>query len=185
MDRDQFKALFLEYFSVLKQRAFHIVKNNEAAEDIVQDVFFKFWQKRDSLNITHYKAYLNRSVINTCLNYLDKHKRLIATSPEVLPEGKKNATAEAVAFNELSAKLRSALENLSPQRRVIFSLSLYESMSNREIADQMGLSKKTVDNQLGTALKRLREELADFVDLLVDMSWLIAALLIFFLLGLG
>ena len=185
MDRDQFKALFLEYFSVLKRRACYIVKNNEAAEDIVQDVFYKFWQNRDSLNISHYKAYLNRSVINTCLNYLDKHKRLITAAPEVLPTPAINDTAEAVAFNDLSVKLQKALENLSPQRRVIFSLSLYESMSNQEIADQMGLRKKTVDNQLGTALKQLREELADFVDLLVDMSWLVAVLIIFFLLGLG
>lgn len=184
LDRENFKKLFLENYPVLKKRAYYILKNNEAAEDIVQDIFYKLWQKQE-LDIANYKAYLTRSVINSCLNYLDKHKRMIITEPGTFTLAGKNQTAETLAFNELDSKLKKTLEKLSPQRRTIFSLSLYESMSNQEIADHMGLAKKTIDNQLGSALKQLREELADFVKLLIDFSLLAGALLIFFLLYLG
>jgi len=185
LNKTDFKTLFLDNFQLLTQKAFYIVRNNEAAEDIVQDVFYRFWQKRDELTVNSPKAYLMRSVINTCLNYLDKHKRMVLTPHEELPARMKNDTAETIAFNELNTRLRAALEKLSPQRQVIFSLSLYEGLSNQDIADQMGLQKKTVDNQLGTALRQLREELAGYVDLLIDLSLLAIIFFIFFLLGLG
>ncbi|MEQ9424708.1 MAG: RNA polymerase sigma-70 factor [Cyclobacteriaceae bacterium] len=181
---EDFKPFFDAHYPELVRKAYIILKDANAAEDIVQDVFLKVWQKRHDLKITQsMRSYLMRSVINSSLNYLDKHKRI--STPEFLPEQSQSETDNQVAFSELNVKLSSALEKLSPQRQTIFSLSLYEGMSNQEIADEMGLAKKTVDNQLGTALKQLREHLSDYIQLLIDLTMPAAAILVFFLITLG
>ncbi len=179
-DKEDIKAIFFENYEPLKRKAFHILGNSEAAEDVIHDVFINVWKKGESLAISSPKAYFNRAVVNASLNYLEKHKNLLLIDPVVLPEGSGvNTTDDAIALNELEGNLKKALDHLSPQRRVIFSLSLFESMSNSEIAKHLGITKKTVDNQLGTALKQLRDHLTSYMNLLVEFFPLLTCLLFF------
>ncbi len=179
-DKEELKAIFFENYEPLKKKAFHVLGNNEAAEDVIHDVFLKVWKKGKSLAIKNPKAYFNRAVINASLNYLEKHKNLILFDPGILPEGNGvNTTDHKMELNELEENLRKALDQLSPQRRTIFSLSLFESMSNAEIAEQLGITKKAVDNQLGTALKQLRDNLASYMKLLIEFLPLLTSMLFF------
>jgi len=179
-----FKSVFESHYPRLVQRAYVILKDQDAAEDVVQDVFVALWNKREDLKITSsLAAYLNRAVINKSLNYLEKNRKQLPV-PE-LPEIRNYSTEEALAFKELNQQLLQALHQLSPQRQIIFSLSLFEGMTNQEIAEEMGLAKKTIDNQLGTALQQIRKILSNYVHLLIDLSSTLALLVIFFLLSLG
>lgn len=139
----------------------------EQAKDIVQDVFVKFWNDREKLDIKiSIRSYLFVSVRNRCLDILRKKDRSIKLSE--ISEGRDVAdeSFETYILSELENLLTRSLDKLPGRCREVFELSRLYGLKNREIAIKLNLSEKTVENQMTKALRILREELKDYLPLL-------------------
>lgn len=150
--------------------AFTILKDEADAEEITQVVFMKLWEKRGSVSAdTSLKAYLYRMVHNDCMNLL-KHKSVVLKFQKEKTYIMKNESEDGgkkILSSQLENKLSHALRELPEQCRTIFQLSRFEDLKYREIAEHLGISEKTVENQMGKALKLLRIKLVDFLPLLI------------------
>ncbi|MGN6397937.1 MAG: RNA polymerase sigma-70 factor [Mucilaginibacter sp.] len=165
-----FEKIFREYFKSLHAYAYTFIKDSEQAEEIVQNVFCRIWEKREQLKPEgSLKAYLYRAVHNESLNYL-KHQKTRAAF--TIHQGKVEEpvggeASEKILAAELDEHIRQALNELPQQCRVIFQLSRFENLKYKEIAGQLNLSIKTVENQMGKALKILRTKLAEFMPVIL------------------
>lgn len=169
-DEPAFEKVFKTHFNSLYNYACTILKNESAAEEVVQQVFFKIWEKRETLpEETMLKAYLYRAVHNESLNVIKHHKvragyQMYAVSRT---EQAVNNAHSKVNMAALQHELYKALNELPEQCRTIFQMSRFEDKKYKEIADELNISPKTVENQMGKALKILRTKLADFLPLIV------------------
>jgi RNA polymerase sigma-70 factor (ECF subfamily) len=169
-DEAAFEKVFKTHFDSLYNYAYTILKNESSAEEVVQQVFFKIWEKRESLpDETMLKAYLYRAVHNESLNAIKRQKvrtgygMYAVSSIEVTTDN----AAGKVNMRELQQELQKAMNELPEQCRTIFQMSRFEEMKYKEIADELNISPKTVENQMGKALRILREKLAHFLPLIV------------------
>lgn len=169
IDGALFESTFKEYFQALYGYACMLLRDEEEAEEIVQTVFLKLWEKRESINIeSSIKAYLYQMVYRDSMNHIrhqkvkQKHQHITqhqaASEPLQMDEGHDE---------ELMMALKKALQQLPEKCRKVFLLSRYESLKYQEIADRLGISIKTVETHMGKALKHLRMELADFLPVLL------------------
>ena len=169
-DEATFEQVFKTHFKSLHAYAFTILKDEAEAEEMVQQVFFKLWERTETLSITgSVAAYLYRAVHNECLNYI-KHQKVRSNHRLHVVHTTKDQTDHAskkVLTKELEAKVQSALNELPEQCRTIFQMSRFEEMKYREIADKLDISVKTVENQMGKALKLLRIKLVEFLPILI------------------
>jgi len=169
-DKASFEALFHSQYSKLCGYANTFLKDADASEEIVQEVMFRIWVNRDSLDITtSVNSYLFRAVRNSCMNLVkhagirDKYK----TWNESREPGSTMSPEDQMIVSELEQKIREAIDHLPMERRKVFVMSRYDGLTYVEIAAKLGLSVKTVENQMGRALKSLREELAEYLPWLV------------------
>ena len=151
---------------VYGQKLFPIAEDE--ARNIVQDVFLKFWDERTSINIqSSVKAYLFVSVRNKCLDFVRKEKK----SPETIDisdlRETENDSFETYILSELESLLNKSLEKLPDRCREIFELSRFSGLKNKEIAAQLKITEKTVENQMTKALRILKTELKDYLPLLL------------------
>ncbi|MGX5819360.1 RNA polymerase sigma-70 factor [Chitinophaga lutea] len=162
-----FRKLFHDYFERLHRYAFTILKDNAEASDVVQTVFVRLWEKRRALaGEEGAGSYLYRATHNECLNRLrqagirDKYRveRVHAGNG-----GGHDETAMKTLAGELRERLHEALAALPPQCRLIFMKSREEGKRYAEIAVELGISIKTVEAQMGKALRILREKLSDYL----------------------
>lgn len=165
-----FEKVFRQYFKGLHAYAYTFMKDDEQAEEIVQNVFFRVWEKRGGLKTDgSVKAYLYRAVHNESLNYL-KHQKTRAAFQVHYNEAAEplaGNASEKVLTAELGQHIQKALDELPQQCRTIFQMSRFEHLKYQQIADQLNLSIKTVENQMGKALKILRLKLAEFLPLVL------------------
>lgn len=158
--------LFNKYYGDLCRKAFSILNNKVISEDIVQDVFFKLWKNRKKIHIqTSIKAYLNRMVFNESISYLRKNKELIDFSDEfVVEDVDSNFADNKINQKELKSIIDNAINKLPPACKTIFLLSRIDELTYKQIAEKLDLSIKTVENQMGKALRVLRQSIKyDFV----------------------
>ncbi|HEY4208676.1 MAG TPA: RNA polymerase sigma-70 factor [Puia sp.] len=171
-DRNEtgFEQVFKFYFKNLHRYALTILQDHDQAEDIVQNVFYKLWDKMDSLHFQDsIAAYLYRAVYNESLNHL-KHKKVRLNYQTYITRNMKDQTDGAhrkVMFSELERRLQSAINELPEQCRAIFQMSRFEELRYLEIAQRLGISVKTVENQMGKALKLLRAKLIDYLPFII------------------
>lgn len=160
-----FEEIFKMHYKMLCNAANKILNDKDAAEDVVQDVFLKFWSKKENINIIQsVKSYLYRATINTSLNHLERNKKVIRLqNTDLSNESFSVNEGEELYHKELKGKIDEAINQLPPKCKVIFVLSRYEEMKYQQIADHLGISIKTVENQMGKALKMLRERLKPFL----------------------
>ena len=169
---DQFEYVFKSHFKGLNAYAYTFLRDVSLAEEAVQEVFYKLWEKKEQIGIhSSLKAYLYRSVHNECLNFL-KHQKVKSDHQRYTMHQEKEYSensdpAVRLAGIELEQKIQHALNELPEQCRTIFQLSRFESLKYQEIAGQLGISVKTVENQMLKALKRLRISLAEYLPLFV------------------
>lgn len=169
-DEKAFEDVFKTHYKSLHAYAFTLLKDEMAAEEMVQNVFYKLWERSDSIHISgSIAAYLYRAVHNESLNHL---KHLKVRSQHQLHvsyrAGQDNDSAsKRLHAKELDERLRKALNELPEQCRTIFQLSRFEELRYKEIADRLDISVKTVENQMGKALKILRFKLVDFLILIL------------------
>ncbi|RZM30575.1 MAG: RNA polymerase sigma-70 factor [Pedobacter sp.] len=167
--KQAFDQVFLQHFKSLHAYAFSITKEREDAEEIVQNVFVRIWTKREQLKTDGFlKSFLYRSVHNESLNYL-KHQRVRSSFnvhyTDTVKNEVGNLNAEIMA-TELENNIHSAINELPEKCRNVFQLSRFEQMKYQEIADALNISIKTVENQMGKALKILRLKVVDFLILI-------------------
>lgn len=150
--------MYKAHYSRLRSTSENIVNDSAASHDIVQEVFLKLWHKKEDPSfILNQQAYLMRAVINASITYLNKSKRHLKITDYNL-EASENSDS-ALKLKELQLNIKKALDKLPAKCKAIFVLSRFEDLKNKEISEIMGVSIKTVENQMGIALKKMREEL--------------------------
>lgn len=161
-----FVSLFKAYYPLLLNYAGRIIRDEEQANDIVQETFCRLFENSEKISVhVSLKSYLYKTVYNHCIDLL-RHRKIAASSMEVgmmdfyisrviqLPESEL-----ALYDRELGEAIEGAIGHLPERCREVFRLSKICDLSNKQIAEQLGISVKTVENQMTTAYERLREEL--------------------------
>jgi RNA polymerase sigma-70 factor (ECF subfamily) len=169
-DINAFEMIFRTYYQPLCSYAYTFLQDKEEAEEIVQGTFLSVWEKRQTIAIhTAVKPYLYAMVRNACLNVIkhEKIKQKHAAEEIALSPISHDSVAHAVATSELEIKIHQAMEKLPEQCRLVFKLSRFEELKYAEIAEQLSISVKTVENHMGKALKIMREQLKDYLPLLI------------------
>lgn len=162
-DQTALKSLFQQYYQMVAQAIFRLVQDQDLSNDLAQNVFVRFWEKRDHLEITSsLGAYLRRMAINEGLAHLRRNKTLEST--DELPEHQEGQSGEELLLqSELKTQITQAINNLPPKCQLIFKLSRFEEMTYKDIAEKLDISVKTVENQMGKALRVLRGALKDYL----------------------
>ena len=156
----EFEANFYTHYEALHRYAFSLVRDGEDAKDIVQQVFIKFWEKSEELEVhASVKSYLYRSVYHLCLNKKRDQKVRLRHAEVVLKENGEAVFSDETVAKEMQVRIHQAIESLPEQCRVIFKKSRFEEKKYGEIATELDLSIKTVEAQISKALKILREKL--------------------------
>ena len=137
--------------------ALRFLEDTNAVEDVVQETFAKLWEKRDTLDeITSIKSYLYTAVRNNCLMILRSRKEFDDVEELQITDG--NSEEERIARSELEAQLWKLIDELPEKRRDIFLMAKRDGLSYKEIAEETGLTVKTVENHVTRALKSLRKK---------------------------
>ena len=158
------KELFLKHYRPLTAFAFKFVRNIDAAKDVVQSVFIRLLQKNDLDEIsTNPKAYLYKAVANECLNTIKKAKTRSLYEGAYAAEIPKTTLLQAMEETEQELKIFNAIDNLPPKCRQIFMMSRLEDLKNKDIADQLNLSLRTVETHISNALRTLRASLRSWI----------------------
>jgi len=161
---------FRTYYQPLCNYAFSFIQDRDEAEEIVQSAFLSVWEKRKTLDIkTSLKSYLYTMVRNTSLNVIKHEKikqRYVGEALAVEDRSHENVSQKVLSL-ELEEKIQRAMESLPEQCRLVFKLSRFEELKYSEIAEQLQISIKTVENQMGKALKIMREQLKDYLPVLI------------------
>jgi len=161
----EFEKVFKANFKNLYAYANTIVHDDVMAEEMVQNVFCRLWEKREQIQIREsVGAYLYRSVYHESLNYLKHLKVRDAYQTYVVNHmADTDSGTYEIELGELEDRLGIALQELPEKCRTIFQMSRFEELKYQEIADKLDIPVKTVENQMGKALKLLRLKLADFL----------------------
>ncbi|WP_111672765.1 RNA polymerase sigma-70 factor [Algoriphagus litoralis] len=164
-----FEMLFKTHYQSLCRYANSILKDPDGAEEVVQATFIGLWEKRKTISIdSSLKSYLYRAVRNSCLNEL-KHEQVKQRymAQQAVQDEVHSQPADHLSIHaELEEKIKAAIQTLPDQCRLIFTMSRFEELKYQEIADQLNLSVKTVENQMGKALKLMRAQLKEYLPLL-------------------
>ncbi|MEW5915957.1 MAG: RNA polymerase sigma-70 factor [Gemmatimonadota bacterium] len=165
-DESALETIFRAHYPGLVGFVRRYVKGTEIAEELVQDLFLKIWSRRGSLGeIDSVKTYLYRAARNTALNHLRRRKlehEWMEKEQGIIGEEPGEEGDDTATENELAAAVRAAVDKLPPRCREVFVLSRDSGLTYGEIAKALGISIKTVDTQMGRALKALRESLKSY-----------------------
>lgn len=175
MTESQFEKLFKENFPLLCNVAYSVVKDQDQARDIAQQVFIKFWDRRDKVDIEdNIKSYLKRAAVNTAINHLEKVKKLKLEDDmhnhQIFDDS--DEISKEKHIKEVNIAVKKAVEELPNKCQTVFSLSRFDGMTNQEIADYLNVSVKAVEKHISKALKELRIKLKPYVNL-ISIIWII------------
>lgn len=163
-DAQAFESLFRSSYVSLVRYAKSMIKDHDSAEEVVQNLFFRLWQDREKLEIeTSLNGYLFRSVHNRCIHFIE-HKKVISRHQEEMSKKKSDAPeipSEILSYKELQDKIARIIEKLPERCGTIFYMNRFEGLKYREIADKLSISVKTVEANMGKALKEFRKELKE------------------------
>lgn len=163
-DKKQFELLFRSSYPSLVRYAKTLIKDHDTAEEIVQDLFFRLWQDRQSLKIEKsVSAYLYKSVYNRCLHHLEHMKVVEKHLKEALyrQEDETNYPTGDIQYKELEEKIARILLKLPERCNIIFCMNRFEGLKYAEIAQRLSISVKTVEANMGKALKEFRKGLKE------------------------
>jgi len=163
-DIGQFESLFRSSYVSLVHYAMKLIKDHDTAEEIVQDLFARLWKDREKIKIeSSLNGYLFRSVHNKCLHYLDHNRIVEQHAKEMSYQQSENhdSPSDILHYKELQARIASILERLPERCGKIFCMSRFEGLKYSEIAIKLSVSVKTVESNMGRALKEFRKELTE------------------------
>lgn len=159
---ESFREIFHAYYEGLCQYAFTLLKDMDDAEDVVQSMFMKIWEKRQTLIITHtIKSYLYKAVYHQCVNQFDHRAVRVKFQAHTTAQNARDVQHPDVFPNELEERIVAAVNTLPKQCRTIFMMSRYQEMKYAEIAKVLDISVNTIENQISKALKILRTHFND------------------------
>jgi len=156
---EAFEVLYHRHWENIYKVAFVLLKDSNASKDVVQDIFIWLWQKRNQLEIQTLPAYLKTAVKFKVANYIRSgnfRESFFETLGKLTITENAPEAAEITEMKELKAIIINAVELLPDKCRTIYKLSRNENLTNQQIADQLGLSVKTVEGQMTIALRRIR-----------------------------
>jgi RNA polymerase sigma-70 factor (ECF subfamily) len=167
-----FNDIFNSHYHDLCRYAYLFVKDELAAEEIVEECFFRLWQNRNKFKINiSLKSYLLKTVHNISLNYLQhlnvikNYKELqisIQENKEILYSEFESSPLQVLQYKEFEDTLNAVIDNLPTQQKKIFRMNRFQGKKYREIADELEISITTVKTHMSTALQYLREQLKDY-----------------------
>ncbi|HHT29138.1 RNA polymerase sigma-70 factor [Petrimonas mucosa] len=169
-----YEIIFHRYYSLYFQFAKGMLKDEQAAEDILQNVFMKIWMKRERLNenqsIRNYIYVLTKREI---LNHfrLKYHSQVILTEEIRQFDMADKHKIQELDYHELRETVQQVIDCMPPRRRDIYCMSRLKSIPNKEIAQQLGISIRTVEKHLELALQTFRKQLGDFLFILVYLGF--------------
>jgi RNA polymerase sigma-70 factor (ECF subfamily) len=163
-DEREFESLFRSSYVSLVRYAKTLIRDHDSAEEIVQDLFFRIWKDKEKLQIeSSLNGYLYRAVHNRCLHYINHNKVVEKYAREMaFSETESNETpSDILSYRDLQAKIAGIIERLPEKCGKIFCMSRFEGLKYSEIAQKLSVSIKTVEANMGRALKEFRKALAE------------------------
>lgn len=177
-NRESFREIFQEYYQPLCHLGQYYLDDADEAKGIVQEAFVKVWELRNELDSnSNIRNFLFTLVKNNCLNLL-KRRQILLKHHETIKgielqyqyESLNRMGEDYLELEELKAKIDCAIRNLPEHCRVVFEMSRFEELKNREIAERLGVTQKTVEAHLTKALKLLRKDLKDYLPLIAAFT---------------
>lgn len=173
-----FKSIFNEYYQPLFHLSQRYLDDKDEAKEVVQDVFLKLWEIRHDLNPdSNLRNFLFTLVKNNCLNRIKRRQILLKHHDKIRwiemhyqYESLSRLGDDYLEFEELKEKIETAIRHLPEHCRAVFEMSRFEELKNREIAEKLGVTQKTVEAHLTKALKILRSELKDYLPIIAAIS---------------
>lgn len=166
-NKTYFEEIYVKYSKVLYFFAVRIIKDTDAAEDIVQDVYAECWIRREAIDISlPVKPYLYKLTYNRCLDFLKSSANkniLISDQPSVLDNILYSTFTQddQMHLNEIKSEITQSINSLPSRCKEIFLLSRHKNLKNREIAEKLDISIKTVEKQISKALQEIRTNLLE------------------------
>lgn len=176
-----FRQIFDRHYALLLNDIHRLIPDEDTCQDLAQELFVELWNKRENLDVhSSLRAYLRRAAVNKALNHIKSSRRfqfedtddLGHLSDTTLIETQKREKLES-----LEEMLHEAIDTLPEKCRVVFNLSRFEQLSHREIAEKLGISVKTIENQITKAMKMLRDAMAKYTEMspavILWLKWLL------------
>ncbi len=177
-NKSDFSRVYSIYFPKLVRFAREFVLSTEDAENVIQDIFIYLWEHQELLDtLTNLNAFLFTLVKNKCIDQL-RHRKLLERKREEFKTvfdkeiqlklyALQQFDENALSNEDIEIILDNAINSLPEKCREVFVLSRMEGLKNREIAERLNISAKTVENQMTTAIRKLRVELKDYLPLFI------------------
>lgn len=159
-NRLAFNALYQRHWEGLYRFAFGILRDKDQAKDILQDIFFAVWRNRESLEIKSIAAYLYKAVRYEVTRALRNGKLTAAHEDYLASLPSSDSTEGSLNLADLEEQVKETLAKMPRKSREVFYLSRFEDLSNKEIAQKLSLSQRTVEWHISSALQHLRNHLA-------------------------
>ncbi len=180
-NKEYFRVIFNDYFQPLFHLSLHYLEDRDEAKGVVQEAFIRLWEVRKDLKPdSNLRNFLFTLVKNNCLNILKRrqiilkhHEKIRWMEMHFQRESLARINSDYLELDELEAKIKNAIERLPKNCRIIFEMSRLQEFKNREIAEKMNISQKTVEAHLTKALKILRTELKDYLPVICIISELL------------
>lgn len=177
-DKNSFKLIFNNFYHQLCHLSIHYLEDEDEAKGVVQEAFVKLWEIRYELNPdSNLRNFLFTLVKNNCLNTLKRRQILLKHHEKIRwmemhyqYESLARLSDDYLEFNELKEKIELAIQKLPEHCRIVFEMSRFEDLKNREIAEKLGVTQKTVEAHLTKALKILRKDLKDYLPILAIVT---------------
>lgn len=177
-DKNSFKLIFNNFYHQLFHLSIHYLEDEDEAKGVVQEAFVKLWEIRHELNPdSNLRNFLFTLVKNNCLNILNRRQILLKHHEKIRwmemhyqYESLSRIGDNYLEFNELKDKIDEAIRKLPEHCRVVFEMSRFEDLKNREIGEKLGVTQKTVEAHLTKALKILRNELKDYLPIITVIT---------------
>jgi len=160
-DEAAYRILFRRHYKDICYNAYKAYPDQHKAKDFAQEVFLDFWRRREVVNISSsLKSYLSRAVKYKAIDFIRAQKINFEENLVMKNEGHTNQ--HSAEYNELQDVIHNVVDKLPKRCKIIFSMSRFQQMSHGEIANELGISKKTIENQITKALKVLRQAVVQY-----------------------
>lgn len=179
-DESALRTIFDHHYPLLLSDLYRYIPDEDTCKDLAQDVFVELWSRREHLTIhTSLRAYLRRAAINRALNFIKVNRRTLLDSSDDRRDLADTSLSDIGQKNEqenLEKALQQAIQQLPERCRIVFSLSRFEHLSHREISEKLGISVKTIENQITKAMRILRETMLKYPNLSWAVIWVLNCL---------